>query len=81
MPFPATNRQPKQNGDRLLGTVGGFSFSESQMFDKQKYLNDLHSELLRVAKELGERLSKKDLKVSTGKTGNQWFTIPEPPKK
>jgi hypothetical protein len=48
---------------------------------KQAHLQALHAELLRVARELGERLGKPEVRVSTGKTGNQWFTIPEPPKK
>lgn len=38
-------------------------------------INELREEVDAIKRALAR------LRISTGQTGNQWFTIPEPPKK
>lgn len=39
------------------------------------------ADLMDAADEIARlRAQLQELRVSTGRTGNQWFTIPEPPK-
>lgn len=46
--------------------------------DDTRTIADLVAEVAR----LRERIEKLEVsKISVGHTGNQWFTIPEPPKK